>query len=233
MDFPWPQNVYRLEEMMPELKPRIVLWRIVAMLTPSWLLGSILGLPSVGDQREAVLLFTSGSAGEPKGVILTHRSILGNIAQFSGYLNQTKDDAIMASLPFFHCFGCTVTLWYPITEGVRMVTYPTPVDVVKNAELVEKHQITLLITTPTFLRGYLRRTQPEQFKSLKILIVGAEKLSRDLAETFEAHFGDRTCGQCESSGSAAESSGRYDSTRIASGLGWQTPTGPSCSDSRR
>lgn len=70
-----------------------------------------------------------------------------------------------------------------------MVTYPTPVDVVKNAELVEKHQVTLLITTPTFLRGYLRRTEPQQFKSLKILIVGAEKLPRDLAETFEARFG--------------------------------------------
>jgi acyl-[acyl-carrier-protein]-phospholipid O-acyltransferase / long-chain-fatty-acid--[acyl-carrier-protein] ligase len=189
MDFPWPANVYRLEEMMPELKPRIVLWRIVTLLTPSWLLGSILSLPHSGDQREAVLLFTSGSSGEPKGVVLTHRSILGNIAQFSGYLNQTKDDAIMASLPFFHCFGCTVTLWYPITEGVRMVTYPTPVDVVKNAELVDKHQITLLITTPTFLRGYLRRTEPEQFKSLKILVVGAEKLPRELAKSFEARFG--------------------------------------------
>ncbi|MGA7124843.1 MAG: AMP-binding protein [Chthoniobacterales bacterium] len=189
MDFPWPANVYRLEEMMPELKPRIVLWRIVTLLTPSWLLGSVLGLPRSGDQREAVLLFTSGSSGEPKGVILTHRNILGNIAQFSGYLNQTKSDAIMASLPFFHCFGCTVTLWYPITEGVRMVTYPTPADVVKNAELVEKHQITLLITTPTFLRGYLRRTEPEQFKSLKILVVGAEKLPRDLAEAFETRFG--------------------------------------------
>jgi acyl-[acyl-carrier-protein]-phospholipid O-acyltransferase / long-chain-fatty-acid--[acyl-carrier-protein] ligase len=189
MDFPWPKNVYRLEEMMPDLKPRIILWRIVTLLTPSWLLGSILGLPTRGDQREAVLLFTSGSSGEPKGVILSHRSILGNIAQFSGYLNQTESDGIMASLPFFHCFGCTVTLWYPITEGVRMVTYPTPVDVVKNAELVEKHQVTLLITTPTFLRGYLRRTEPEQFKSLKILIVGAEKLPRELAESFEARFG--------------------------------------------
>src|ERR1700678_549389 len=107
MDFPWPKNVYRLEEMMPDLKPRIILWRIVTILTPSWLLGSILGLPTRGDQREAVLLFTSGSSGEPKGVILSHRSILGNIAQFSGYLNQTESDGIMASLPFFHCFGCT------------------------------------------------------------------------------------------------------------------------------
>jgi acyl-[acyl-carrier-protein]-phospholipid O-acyltransferase/long-chain-fatty-acid--[acyl-carrier-protein] ligase len=189
MDFPWPKNVYRLEEVIPELKPRIILWRIATLVTPSGLLSSILGLPRSGDQREAVLLFTSGSSGEPKGVILSHRSILGNITQFSGYLNETESDAIMASLPFFHCFGCTVTLWYPITQGVRMVTYPTPVDVVKNAELVEKHQITLLITTPTFLRGYLRRTEPNQFKSLKILIVGAEKLPRDLAEAFEARFG--------------------------------------------
>ncbi|MBV8815704.1 MAG: AMP-binding protein [Verrucomicrobia bacterium] len=188
-DFPWPPNVYRLEELIPELKPKIVRWRLLSLVTPAPLLGSILGLPTSGDGREAVLLFTSGSSGEPKGVVLSHRSILGNIAQFCAYLNQDESDAIMASLPFFHCFGCTVTLWYPITEGLRMVTYPSPVDVVKNAELVEKHQVTLLLSTPTFLRGYLRRAEPHQFKSLKILIVGAEKLPRDLAEQFEAQFG--------------------------------------------
>ena len=74
----------------------------------------------------------------------------------------------MASLPFFHCFGCTVTLWHPLIKGVRIVTYPTPVDALKNAELIEKYQVTLLPTTPTFLRAYLKRSEPKQFASVKI-----------------------------------------------------------------
>ena len=95
----------------------------------------------------------------------------------------------MASLPFFHSFGCTVTLWYPMIEGVRAITYPTPVDVVKNAEIIERHRITLLVTTPTFLRGYLRRAQPNQFASIKLLVTGAEKLPLELAKLFEERFG--------------------------------------------
>jgi acyl-[acyl-carrier-protein]-phospholipid O-acyltransferase/long-chain-fatty-acid--[acyl-carrier-protein] ligase len=188
-DFPWPENVYRLEELMPELKPRIIFWRIVSLLTPAPLLSTLLGLPGEGGNREAVLLFTSGSSGEPKGVVLSHRSILGNIAQFSSLLNMTSADSIMASLPFFHCFGCTVTLWYPITEGVRVISYPTPVDVVKNAELIERHRVMLLLTTPTFLRGYLKRAEPAQFASVKLLIAGAEKLPEELGEAFEEKFG--------------------------------------------
>jgi acyl-[acyl-carrier-protein]-phospholipid O-acyltransferase / long-chain-fatty-acid--[acyl-carrier-protein] ligase len=188
-DFPWPENVYRLEELMPELKPRIVFWRIVSLLTPASLLSGILGLPTKGGNKEAVLLFTSGSSGDPKGVVLSHRSILGNIAQFSSQLNMTSADSIMASLPFFHCFGCTVTLWYPITEGVRVVSYPTPVDVVKNAELIERHRVMLLLTTPTFLRGYLKRAESGQFASVKLLIAGAEKLPPELGVAFERKFG--------------------------------------------
>jgi acyl-[acyl-carrier-protein]-phospholipid O-acyltransferase/long-chain-fatty-acid--[acyl-carrier-protein] ligase len=188
-DFPWPKDVFRLEELMPELKPRIVAWRLVSALVPSWLLSNLLGLPREGGRKEAVLLFTSGSSGEPKGVVLSHRNILGNVMQFGSMLNLGREDSVMASLPFFHSFGCTVTLWYPMIEGVRAVTYPTPVDVVKNAEIIERHRITLLVTTPTFLRGYLKRAEPRQFASLKLLVTGAEKLPPELGELFEAKFG--------------------------------------------
>ena len=188
-DFPWPRDVFRLEELMPELKPKIVAWRLVSAVTPAWLLSSILGLPRQGGREEAVLLFTSGSSGEPKGVVLSHRNILGNVMQFGSMLNLGREDSVMASLPFFHSFGCTVTLWYPVIGGVRAVTYPSPVDVVKNAEIIERHGITLLVTTPTFLRGYLRRAEPKQFASIKLLVTGAEKLPLELAESFEAKFG--------------------------------------------
>jgi acyl-[acyl-carrier-protein]-phospholipid O-acyltransferase/long-chain-fatty-acid--[acyl-carrier-protein] ligase len=188
-DFPWPKDVFRLEELMPELRPKIVLWRLISAVTPAWLLSDLLGLPHKADRKEAVLLFTSGSSGEPKGVVLSHRNVLGNVMQFGSMLNLGREDSVMASLPFFHSFGCTVTLWYPMIGGVRAITYPTPVDVVKNAEIIERYKISLLVTTPTFLRGYLKRAEPKQFASIKLLVTGAEKLPMELAEAFEQKFG--------------------------------------------
>jgi acyl-[acyl-carrier-protein]-phospholipid O-acyltransferase / long-chain-fatty-acid--[acyl-carrier-protein] ligase len=190
-DFPWPQEVYRLEELIPELKPKIVAWRLFTMVTPSWLISRVLGLPCKGDRREAVLLFTSGTSGEPKGVVLSHRNILGNVMQFRTMVHLDEGDTLMASLPFFHSFGCTVTLWHPLIKGVRTVTYPSPLDVQKNAELIERYKVTLLATTATFLRGYLKRSEPKQFASIKLLVAGAEKLPRELARTFEAKFNIR------------------------------------------
>ncbi len=188
-DFPFPKNVIHLEKVMPGLKKAVVLWRVLVFLLPWRVLAWMLGLPSVGDREEAVVLFTSGSSGEPKGVVLSHRNILGNVSQFSTMLNLDQSDAILASLPFFHSFGCTVTLWYPILDCVRLVTYPNPIEVVKNAELIERYGITMLLATPTFLRSYLRRVEPKQLASLKIIVTGAEKLPDELAAAFQERFG--------------------------------------------
>ena len=188
-DFPWPKDVFRLEELIPELKPKIVIWRLISAVAPAWVLSHLLGLPMRGDRKEAVLLFTSGSSGEPKGVVLSHRNVLGNVLQFGSMFDLGPEDSVMASLPFFHSFGCTVTLWYPMIGGVRAVTYPHSCRLVKNAEMIERYKISLLVTTPTFLRGYLKRTEPKQFASIKLLVTGAEKLPRELAESFEAKFG--------------------------------------------
>lgn len=190
-DFPWPDHVLLLEKVMPPLKASILLWRLAVLLMPAELLARLLGLPRFGDREEAVLLFTSGSSGEPKGVVLSHRNILGNVSQFGVMLSLSKKDRILACLPFFHSFGCTVTLWYPMVEGVEIVTYPSPLETLKNAELIAKHKITLVLSTPTFLRGYLKRVQPEALSSVRLLITGAEKLPAELAAQFQEKFGIR------------------------------------------
>jgi acyl-[acyl-carrier-protein]-phospholipid O-acyltransferase/long-chain-fatty-acid--[acyl-carrier-protein] ligase len=187
-DFPWPQQVLKLDELMPQLKARILLWWMMAIFLPKPLFARALKIPRRGGHDEAVLLFTSGSSGDPKGVVLSHRNIVGNVSQFRELLDAKKDDAILASLPFFHSFGCTVTLWYPMIEGVRIVTYPSPLEVARNAALIEKYKLTLLLATPTFLRGYLRKAEPDQLRSLRLVITGAEKLPLDLAKKFEERF---------------------------------------------
>jgi acyl-[acyl-carrier-protein]-phospholipid O-acyltransferase / long-chain-fatty-acid--[acyl-carrier-protein] ligase len=187
-DFPWPKHRLLLEQLLPAIKTRAVLWRLACAFLPSDWIASLAKVPARGDRAEAVLLFTSGSAGDPKGVVLTHRNLLGNVSQFSAMLGLRRGDAILACLPVFHSFGSTVNLWFPLIEGLRMVTYPSPLDIPKNAELVERQHVKLLCSTPTFLRGYLRKATPEQLASVELLITGAEKLPADLADAFEARF---------------------------------------------
>ena len=188
-EFPFPKNVLKLEQIMPGLKRKIIIWRVLVFLLPWRLLTLVLGVPREGGRKEAVVLFTSGSAGEPKGVVLSHRNILGNVSQFSMMVNLERTDTVLACLPFFHSFGCTVTLWFPLIEGIRLVTYPNPLETAKNAALIERHKVTMLLATPTFLRGYVRRAEPAQLKSLTLVVTGAEKLPLEVAAAFKERFG--------------------------------------------
>src|SRR2546423_4325800 len=190
-DFPWPQRVLKLDELMPGLKPQILFWWMMSILCPRPVLARLLQIPRKGGHAEAVLLFTSGSTGEPKGAVLSHRNVVGNVEQFRELLDAKRTDAILGSLPFFHSFGSTVTLWYPLIEGVRVVTYPSPLEVAKNAALIEKYKLTLLLATPTFLRGYLRKAEPQQLRSLRLVITRAGKTSLDLAKAYEERFNQR------------------------------------------
>src|SRR5438552_7025833 len=156
-DFPWPERVLKLDELMPQLKRRIIFWWIMSVLIPAGLLLRLLQIPKQGGHAEAILLFTSGTTGEPKGVVVSHRNVVGNVSQFRELLDAKKTDAILASLPFFHTFGSTVTLWYPLIEGVRIVTYPNPLEAARCAALIERYKLTFLLATPTFLRVYLRK----------------------------------------------------------------------------
>ena len=188
-DFPWPQKTIQLDELLPAMKRQIFFWWMATVLLPARILVRWLEVPTEDGHEEAVLLFTSGSSGDPKGVVLSHRNLVANVAQFRVVLDATREDLILASLPFFHSFGCTVTLWFPLIDGVRIVTYPNPLEAAKCAELIERYRVTVVLAAPTFLRGYLRRAEAKQFQSVRLTITGAEKLPRNLAEAFEERLG--------------------------------------------
>src|ERR1035437_966099 len=139
----------------------------------------------------ATVIFSSGSTGEPKGVMLSHYNILSNIQQMEHILNFTHHDRFLGILPFFHSFGFTVTLCLPAVLGIGVVFHPNPLDAKAIGTLVRENAVTLLLATPTFLQLYLRGVAPADFGSLQLVITGAEKLPERLAAAFEEHFGIR------------------------------------------
>ncbi len=191
--FPWPPNrdLILLERVLPTLKKKIIAWVVLSKILPASILSLLLGLNKRRGDDEAILLFTSGSSGEPKGVALSHRNVLANVCQFASRLDMPDGASVLGCLPLFHSFGCTVTLWYPVIEGIDLVTYPSPLETKRLAELVALHQVSLLLATPTFLRGYMKRIDPAQLASLKLVVTGAEKLPQSLADAFEEKFGIR------------------------------------------
>lgn len=149
----------------------------------------------------ATIIFSSGSTGEPKGVVLSHYNVAANIEQAGQTFMFDKDDRILGVLPFFHSFGFTVTLWLPAVYGAGVAFHPSPIDLAAIGELVRDYDVTFLLSTPTFLEKYARRCSPEDFGSLKNVVVGAEKLPERLAQAFEDRFGLRPlegygCTEC-------------------------------------
>jgi len=151
--------------------------------------------------RVATVIFSSGSTGDPKGVMLTHFNIMSNIQQVSQVFMLDGRDKILGILPFFHSFGFMAALWMPAANGVGVVYHPNPLDAKVIGELVERYSVTFLIATPTFLQAYMRRCSPESFGSLQYVLVGAEKLPERVALAFEDTFGIRPlegygCTEC-------------------------------------
>jgi len=139
----------------------------------------------------ATIIFSSGSTGDPKGVMLTHYNIASNIEQMGQTFSFDRGDTLLGVLPFFHSFGFTVTLWLPPVLGVSVVYHPSPLDLAAVGELVRDYRVTFLMATPTFLQAYMRRCSPEDFGSLEFVLVGAEKLPERVALAFEDRFGIR------------------------------------------
>jgi acyl-[acyl-carrier-protein]-phospholipid O-acyltransferase/long-chain-fatty-acid--[acyl-carrier-protein] ligase len=137
----------------------------------------------------ATVIFSSGSTGEPKGVQLTHANILSNVEALAQLYDPGPADGVLGILPFFHSFGFTGTLWFPLLYGMRAVYHVNPLDAAAVGTLVREHGATYLLATPTFLQAYTRRCEPGDLGSLRHVIVGAEKLSDRVADAFETKFG--------------------------------------------
>jgi acyl-[acyl-carrier-protein]-phospholipid O-acyltransferase / long-chain-fatty-acid--[acyl-carrier-protein] ligase len=173
-----------------------------AKFLPARLLEMFLGVskPATLDDT-ATIIFSSGSTGEPKGVVLSHFNLASNVEQLEQVFHLHDGDRILGILPFFHSFGFTGTLCLPPLAGIGVVFHVSPLDAQAIGGLVSKYSVSMLLSTPTFLNTYARRIPPEAFGSLRIVMAGAEKLPERIAQTFEDHFGIRPlegygCTEC-------------------------------------
>ena len=164
---------------------------LLAFATPMWLLERILGVHKMTGDDELTVIFTSGSTGEPKGVVLTNHNVGSNVEAIDQVVHLRGDDTLLGILPFFHSFGFMVTLWTVLGLDVRCVYHFTPLDAKQVGKLAREWGVTVLLSTPTFLRSYLRRCEPEDFAKMEIVVAGAEKLPMDLSDAFERKFGVR------------------------------------------
>jgi acyl-[acyl-carrier-protein]-phospholipid O-acyltransferase/long-chain-fatty-acid--[acyl-carrier-protein] ligase len=159
------------------------------VVLPGWLLDRLLGLGSHRAADLATVIFSSGSTGEPKGVMLTQQNLAANVEAFMDYVDFSPRDRVLGLLPFFHSFGYTVTLWGALLAGATTVYHHDPRAAKEVGELCRAHGCTLMAATATFLRLYMRRCQPEDFKTMRLLVCGAEKLPPPLIDEFKAKFG--------------------------------------------
>ena len=163
----------------------------LALLAPLRILESACGQRErVTMDHLATIIFSSGSTGEPKGVMLTHFNMDANVQAISQVLPLDERDRILGILPLFHSFGYLV-FWFVSLNGAAIVFHPSPLDVTAIGELCARHRLTFLVSTPTFLQLYQRRCTPEQFSSLRVVLTGAEKLPLRLCQSFEDRFGIR------------------------------------------
>jgi acyl-[acyl-carrier-protein]-phospholipid O-acyltransferase/long-chain-fatty-acid--[acyl-carrier-protein] ligase len=139
----------------------------------------------------AAIIFSSGSGGKPKGVMLSHHNIISNIDSMCSIFKLKPGDNLCAVLPFFHSFGFTCSLWLPVINGVSASFVPNPLDAKTVGRTARLNHSTVLFAAPTFINSYLKRVEVADFSKLRLVMAGAEELKTNIADAFEEKFGIR------------------------------------------
>lgn len=186
-----PEMIF-LEDLLPQALTfrRKALWLLLASLLNTRELMKLVSPLSWRDvNRCAVVIFSSGSTGVPKGIMLSHHNITGDDSAVINIIGWNRHDAILGNLPLFHSFGLNVCLWLPLITGCRTIMVPNPLDALTVGRALREQKITVLMATPAFLQTYMRRCTAEDFKTLRLTVTGAEKLRPDIAEKFRRMTG--------------------------------------------
>lgn len=190
-DFPWTDAFLDLGEILENEKSKKILLIFAAI--------QVICLPKVtckrfklhqiqNNRKEAILLFTSGSSNQPKGVVLSDQNILSNCDQMYS-LGLFRDKmVILGNLPLFHSFGLSVGTFFPLLHGLRIVSSPSPLDYKGSLRAIRKGKAEVILGTPSFLKGYVRKAKPGDFQTVRYVVAGAEKSPEDLFSRWEENF---------------------------------------------
>ncbi|PID41148.1 MAG: bifunctional acyl-ACP--phospholipid O-acyltransferase/long-chain-fatty-acid--ACP ligase [Proteobacteria bacterium] len=182
IDCPYVDGMIYIEDIMENLS---LFQKIRAALISRLPAGIIKNIVSGGDKEDTmVILFTSGSEKDPKAVQLSHKNIHANILSCSERFTFEGKDIFLSTLPYFHVFGLTVNLWIPLYHGDTILTYANPLEYRKICEIAREYRPTLMVGTPSFFWGYLRKSEEGDFQSLRIAMIGADKCPDALREAY-------------------------------------------------
>lgn len=189
-NYPWTDDFRDIADILKSLGKKAILPKLIMVkLMPAKFLAWYYKIPKVGGDKEASIIFTSGSEGAPKAAMLTHRNLVANAHQIEEvHLVVGNCDTLLANLPLFHSFGQTIQVWFTSMFKVPQVTVQSPLEVQANLKAIKERGATVIISTPTFLRSYYKKATSADFPKLKNVIAGAEKTPEGFAEAWMAKF---------------------------------------------